>query len=56
MSTARIKLREVEPVELVGPEDVDIPSAEERDVTIVVIVGGHVGILRPTNIIYDWFL
>jgi hypothetical protein len=55
MSTTRIKLREVESVDLVGPEDVDIPSAEETDVTIVVIVGGHVGVVRPTHIIYDWF-
>ena len=55
MSTVKIKLRDVEPIDLAGPEDVEIPAAEERDVTVVVIVGSHVGVFRPSNIIYDWF-
>jgi hypothetical protein len=52
----RIKLRDEGTVlDLVGPDDADVPSAEEEEATIVVIVGGFVGILRPRRVIYDWY-
>jgi hypothetical protein len=53
MSTTRIKLGEGIETDLVGPEDADVPVAEE-DITIVVIVGRHVGVLKQPGIIYDW--
>jgi hypothetical protein len=54
MSTSRIKLKEGVILDLVGPEDADIPTAEE-DVTIVVLVGKYVGVLKQPLRIYDWF-
>lgn len=54
MSTTRIRLSEGE-VELLGPEDASVPAAEE-EITVIVVVGQHVGIVRPGPIAYDWFM
>ncbi|HUD36046.1 MAG TPA: hypothetical protein VMR14_04050 [Streptosporangiaceae bacterium] len=56
MSATRIKLREEGTVlDLIGPEDADVPAADEEEATIIVVIGGFVGILQPRRIIYDWF-
>ena len=36
-----------------APESAEVPAAGE-EITIVVIIGEHVGIVRPGPIIYDW--
>jgi hypothetical protein len=56
VSATRIKLREEGTVlDLIGPEDADVPAADEEEATIIVVIGGSVGILRPRRIIYDWY-
>ena len=45
MSTTRIKLGDGLEADLVGPEDADVPVAEE-DITVIVIAGQHVGVLK----------
>jgi hypothetical protein len=56
VSATRIKLREEGTVlDLIGPEDADVPAADEEEATIIVVIGGFVGILQPRRIIYDWF-
>jgi hypothetical protein len=55
MSTQRIRLREEAILDLVGPEDADIPTVEEDDVTIVVVVGKFVGVLKGPLRIIDWW-
>jgi hypothetical protein len=53
MSTTRIKIGDALEADLVGPEDADVPVAED-DITIIVVIGQHVGVVRPPGIIYDW--
>jgi hypothetical protein len=53
MSTTRIKLGDGLEADLVGPEDADVPVAEE-DITVIVIVGQHVGVLKQPGINYLW--
>jgi hypothetical protein len=56
VSATRIKLREEGTVlDLISPEDADVPAADEEEATIIVVIGGSVGILRPRRIIYDWY-
>jgi hypothetical protein len=53
MSTIKIKLKD-EAVADLGPEDADVPVAED-EIKVVVIVGQRVGLVKPSHIIYDWF-
>jgi hypothetical protein len=56
VSATRIKLRDEGTVlDLIGPEDADVPAADEEEATVIVVIGGFVGILQPRRIIYDWF-
>lgn len=54
MSTVKVKLTDDAVAELAGPADADVPVAED-EVTVVVIIGQHVGLVKPSHIIYDWF-
>ena len=36
-----------------APESAEVP-AEGEELTIVVIIGQHVGVIRPGPIVYDW--
>jgi hypothetical protein len=53
MSTTQIKLGDDLEVDLVGPEDADVPVAEE-EITVIVIAGQHVGVLKRPGINYLW--
>lgn len=51
-TTTKIKLREeVRTIELMVPEDAEIPSSEDEAV-IIVVIKNSVGVHKPVT--YDW--